>query len=251
MEVGADIHKKTNLGLNCICVSLWGGAIESMTKLLVKNGAKSQINERLIYGKTALHRVCEIQTSAYPSNLHLLIKYGADPNILDDDGNTPLMLIFPKFSVVGCKKLEEAMIEELAIMKFKNNFICQENLEYIMKEARLKKKFNECLAELKKMKDYKFYNQITLYDFIKSRNNVKKLISLISNEKFVTEFQSSWNRKSYKHYGKLVDNIFEDIKEAKEILLNEEKHLWLIFKDYLPELVISNLAYVAHEDCWA
>lgn len=210
---------------------------ESMIKLLLKRGA--QINQRLNEGQTALHRACVKDEIDY---IYLLCKYGADVNILDDRGKTPCMYL------TGSTENKEVMVEEFAKLRFENHYLCGENLKFIQEDERLQKIFKNCLEELEKMKNLKFYNGYSMYDIFKMRQQTRKLPFLMKNDDFVEAYKSNWNSELFKHYGYYMNNTFQVSLEKKNILVNEEKKLFMIFKDYLPELVISKTVYFIHEN---
>lgn len=243
LKRGADIHKKTGLGFNCISVALWNADIEPMIKLLVEKGV--EINEKFDGGKTPLHRACEIVYNADPKQVHVLCKYGADPNILDDKGNTPAMCIW---DLLYPEVIEEAIFEELALLKFENKYVCRENLKILREEDGPIGIWNDCLEELKIMKDHKFYNGFSLYDVIQmSKYRRKKLILCTKNKNFVAAFESGWERENFKRYGKYLKGIFTDALEIRDILQVDEKEFFSVFKNYLPELITRKLAYFKNE----
>lgn len=233
LEHGADIHHKTRLGMNNIYLSAWHVDDELM-KMFLDN--KVQINERLLNGTTALHRTCG---RPFPDSAYAMLKYGADPNVLDDDGNTPLMKV-----VYTDVALE--LIKVLAKLKYEDQFVCPENLEMILAFDILQQSYESCLNELQKMKNHEVWKGLSLYDIL-HRKNSKKLTFLMKNKNFVTAFESGWDRKMFKNYNNHLDDIFEDALEKRDILQSEEKKLYLILKDYLPELVISKVSYFMNE----
>lgn len=244
LERGADINKKTGLGVNCISIAAKNSP-ESMIELLVKKGARNQINERLKKGKTPLHIACETWRS-YTEIVHILCKYGADPNILDDHGNTPLLTLSVHSDEVD--EIEEALIEELAWLSFMGKPICPENLDWIQEYKELRNILQSCLKELQIIKNHKFYSSYTLFDVLKVRPRSNKLTLLTKNHDFVEAFKSSWDRKSFKRYGKILDDIFEEAVKSRDAINLEEIKLYSIFKGILPELVICKLAYLTNED---
>lgn len=241
LKHGADLHIKTKKGMNNIFLASVNGN-ESLIKMFLKNGL--QINERFWKGKTALHEVC------YPYwdyEVRILFKYGADLNIMNDDGNTPLMIIAAHV-LHDETRIKEALAKELAKLKFDGKFICSENLKWLQEHINFRKNVDDCLEELQRMKDTKFYNNYTLYSIIKLKKYLKKLTFLAKNEDFVLAFESSKKCNLSIHYQEDLDEIFNDALERKNILQADEKKMYLIFKELLPELVISKVVYYLNED---
>lgn len=215
-------------------MSLDGCLQESMMRFLIDKGL--EINEKFPHskGKTALHNACEDER--YHGHIPLLIKFGADPNILDDNGDTPLTCAYEFL------ENQEVLVEELAFMHFEGLPICSINLNYIKNSRYLREMFKACSEELQKMKNYKFFETISLADFI-MRKNRKKFTFLSRNQKFVDAFISGWNREQFPHYTKKLHEIFGDNIERRDISLKNEKKLKYILKNRLPYLVIRELAY--------
>lgn len=224
--------------MNCIWVSLWFGPDESTVKMLVQMGV--QINERLYEGKTALHRACKIEYSNAVS-IQILFKYGADPNILDDDGNPPLYYAHNN-------QIQKAMIEEIAKLKFEDQLVCPENLNHIQKDEYLQSTYEDCLSELQRMKNLEIYNGYSLYDVFRIRKKCQRLLSLTRNHNFVAGFISRWNCESFKYYGEDLKYIFKITLIKRDIVMTEESKLHTILKDRLPDLVICKIAHFVNED---
>lgn len=219
--------------MNNINVASWCGD-EEVIKMLVKRGI--DINEKSLNGKTALHAVC---CTPHPYSVYTLLKYGADPNIMDNDGKTPIM-----YSEYLC--IQIAMVEEFAKLKFENRPICSQNSKLLQADEILRTIFDNCLDLLQKMKNIKIYNGYTLYD-IKMKKYRRKLALLAQNKDFVVACKLSKNHVFKFYQNDLFDNILGDILKRKDILLEDEKKMLSIFKEFLPELVISKVVYYLNE----
>lgn len=240
MKHGADVNKRTGLGLNSICVAASWICEEPMIRMLVEKGL--QINEKTYQGKTALHKACEMHLELNPHSVNVLLAFGADANIKDDDGMTPLM--YTKWPSVVSK----AMIQKLAKMKFENLFICPENLECLEKFEGAKEHFEECLEELRKMQNHQIYGNLSLYEILQAHRHPKRLIFLAKNKNFVAKFNFGWDRNLYHVYVYQLEQNFMNILQYKDSLVEKEKELYSVLKDYLPELVLSEIAYYMIED---
>lgn len=246
MNRGVEINQKTEQERNCLFTALLFGAVEPMLKLLVEEGV--DVNERSIEGATLLHLVCYIDDCAYPHNVHLLCKYGVDPNLLEKYGNTCLMNT-EDLSEDRRDDTREAVIEELAKLRFSNEFVCPKNMDFINKSEESREFFDECLQELQKMKDLKFYRDIALYDVVEmSKFNKTKLVCCARNKNFVAAFMSGWDRELFEHYAEYLDDLFDDALEIRDVLLHEEKLMISAFKFHLPDLVTRKIAYFCKED---
>lgn len=236
LENGAEINKKTSLGKSCLALATDSDADVTLMELLFKNGA--QINERQWRGKTALHHACralEIDTK----KISFLIKNGADLNKLDNDGETPLQV---SNNLTDDKII---LIKQLAKMKFENQKICRENMEFLHLNRSLKKKLKSCLDELTLMKFYKVGDHLSVYDIFSSKR-MKKMITLIKNEDFLSSFESLKNQ--FKYYNNELASALEMAKLKSEHLQSEQNKLSFILKDHLPELIIQKMAYFLCEE---
>lgn len=232
--------------LSPFCVDL------KIVELLLKSGAKiSQISPS--NGVTALHIVCtrdrsysilekeEICTQC----LRIMLKYGADLNVLDHRGATPLQ---GNLEVNGSIKIRKKLIKELAKLKFENRYICQENLKCLQQNEKDLKYFKNCLNELQKMKDTHVQNGLTLYDILTMENRFNKLISLAKNRNLVESYEIFKIRCLFPYFIEDLDYIVEKPLKIRSILQLEEKKLYPIFKDYLPELVIEKIVHFSTEE---
>lgn len=90
---GADVNTRDDLHYTPLALAAWSGRSDVLQVLLLA-GAAAGINQRdREEGITPLHAaviVCRDWESASPDNVFHLIAAGADPNIPDRDGWTPL-----------------------------------------------------------------------------------------------------------------------------------------------------------------
>lgn len=212
----------------------WIRSDESICKLLLKNGANVNVEVPEFGGETALHAACLNQEA---EDVRLLLQYGADINIMSEYGQTPLTAMEDE------PRHKKTLMKHLAMMRFKDQPICDENLEYVRQNEDLQKIFNRCSIELKKMKNLRIYDNYTLYDVLLSEHDCMKLFLLLRNKNFVAAFKSCRNRKFFKYFGQDVDRILQKVAKIKNAIESEEKKLYLIFKDCLPLLVIRKIAF--------
>lgn len=88
LEHGSDANALNFIGatpLHYVC--LRKSNYRGVANILLENGA--QINRQTVAGKTALHFACENQL---PELVEVLCLFGADTNLADVDGNTPVHL---------------------------------------------------------------------------------------------------------------------------------------------------------------
>lgn len=213
-----------------------GPADVETVELLLEYGA--EINERQWKGKTALHHISRPSIPGF-SKLSLLLRNGADLDILDDEGQTPLEVIYRHFAD------KVILIKEFARLKIEGQIICRENWEFIHGNRELEKSFKVCLSQLKKMKSYKIQNNFSMYDLY-SRKKMKTLVTLMKNKNFIDKFETLKNQ--FKHYGDDLDFTFKIAASRRNFLQCEEEKLYSVLKDYLPDLVINHIAFFICEE---
>lgn len=168
-----------------------------------------------------------------------LLEHGANINIIDSFGFPPL-----EYSDETNKKI---LIKELAKLRFNNQYVCSEYIVYIQGKEDLLETFESCLEELQRLKDHIVFGNTSLYDILQSCKQRKKLILLTRNENFVAAFQSSWNHALFKNYGEDINDNFKKALENSITLQSEEEKYYSVFKDFLPELAIREIAFSANE----
>lgn len=242
---GANINEKTLGGISTLHLAFlfYDG---SMVKLLLRNGVK--VNETSQRKRTALHFVAsgDMLDHRYATGrdeIYMLLDNGADLNIGDRKGETPLTL--------ASKEMQEILTLEIAKLKFEGQTISPVNLEFIKRNKNLQSIIENSHYELKRLADSEFYEGFTLYDFLKMRKHRKKLAYLTKNDDFVKAFDACRNREFFKLFGDELDRIFAQSFCRGTQLDAVENDIRLSFKNYkyvLPDLVISKISYFVNED---
>lgn len=214
-----------------------------MVQLLLKKGAL--VNEKSFRGMTALHIATKYDL---PRIMSILLKQGADTNILDDNGNTPVTC-----ATFNVYHLKSCLVKELALRKFEGQLVCDQNMDWLKSGANCRYRsptfFRRCLKELGIMKKTSVYKNYSLYDILKMRTNLNKLFFLVKNEKFYRAFKIASKVKiSAKIYD--VKNIFDVVLQAIEKLKPEEDKLESIFKNHLPSVPIRKIANYIIQDLY-
>lgn len=242
LQRGANVNKKTKDKWKRSPLDLatmhWWVCNESIVELLLKNGAN--VNEKSDFsGMTPLHCVSDY-LKPLGNLLFTLLDYGADVNALNNNLNTPL-------TAANRIDTKHILTQEMAKLKFMGHTICSINLNYLQQNEDLQKIFNDCLKELERMKNCKFYNNFTLFDILQmGRQRMKKLTMLTKNENFVDAFHSA--KESVKFYVRDLDVTFGKAVEKRDTLVLEERKLKSIFKSLnLPDLIVKKLAYFENE----
>lgn len=229
---GADVNKKTSLRITNLFLAVNMGR-KKIVKVLLRHGAdvNALTGDREL---TALHVLDEDDLDH--ETLRLILDHGADLNLKDCLGQTPLIWLQKP-------ETEETLVKELAMSKF----VCEENMNYLRQRTDLQEIFDDCLEELRRMKEHRFYNHFSLYDVLDMRSRRKKLTLLTENKDFVEAFRVLWNRESFKLYANDLDDIVEEAVRRRDVLLMEEKKLRPVF-DGLPQLVLRKIVLDTNEE---
>lgn len=175
---------------------------------------------------------------AFP--LRVLLQYGADVASSDVRIRTPFV----------SNQHNINFIKEIAKLKFVNQPVSYGNLKFLDHEEKYQNFYRDCLDELKKMKDFKFYNSLSFFDILEMRKNHIKLIRLAKNEKFVAAFTSEKSQIFLQCYGNDLDEIFSKAHE-KSMMLNYQEGI--IFESgldkqfLLPVVIVEKISYFACE----
>lgn len=248
IQRGADLEKSTIDNIDCnltpLTLAIYAGNTETV-ELLLKNGANVNATSCT---ETALHsasKTCNYLPVA-ENKILILLKYGADVDALDIVGETPLQCAPTKEKrnlsrrhVIFNKYI---LLKEVAKMRFEEQNVSQKNLEYIQNNEILRYHFEKCLEELKKMKNCTVISGTTLYDVLKMRWQLKKMIQLTKNKRFVAAYALTRKKEPLAYYGEHLDAIFNNALQRRDILAAEEKKLQFTLKNCLPDLVIRKLA---------
>lgn len=234
MKRGADINRKTLKGETSLrfAVENFDG---SMLEFLLKNGAIVDDVEET-HKETALGYASR---TGEDNLIRILLDYGADLNKTNELNETPFTVADDTF----------ILVKELAKLKFESKFICNRNLEYLQQKENVREVFEDCIKELQKMRDTKFYNNFSLYEILKLRKNRIKLILLTKNEDFVSAFKLTCNISlSFEYYGDDLKDDFENALKKRDILECEKKKIYesgLGKKFSVPSEVIEIIAEFA------
>lgn len=224
----------------------------AMVDLLLKKGAS--VNERSKDGKTALHfsakNIAGVHFFSPPRAAYTiatnLLRYGADLNILDSCNETPLSSRFVNYEAV------EVLVEELAVMTFKQQPICDVNLGSLRRmnnSMSTSEIFADCLSELQRMNECKFWKDLTVADIFKTERDWKGLISLTTNEDFTWKFENEM--ASFRHYNTYLKHIFLEAVRRESILkceMTKIRESGLQKKYRLPEEIVQMIVWLAYED---
>lgn len=136
LDHGADVNLKSNDGNFPL---IWAACYEdsSMAEFLIKNGA--DVHQRNDHGRRAIHNACK---NLSVDNIDLLIRFGADFNVIDDDGVTPFSLMEGEILseshklMIKCLARKNADVKDGDLKKIRD---CTDYLAY----------YEKCLSELR------------------------------------------------------------------------------------------------------
>lgn len=213
MENGSGINLKDKDGLTPLMIA---SEIRdtALVNLLLKKGAS--IKERSNRGKTALHIAAQSNSEDIVT---ILLRHGADMNAMDLNHKTALTSRFVDLRVV------EVLLEELALMKSQEKFICEENFEFLTPRTLTvwMRIFYDRLEELENMTKCHLTKELSVGDVIKSDRDWRKLMILINNEVFVSKFLVVI--QYFPHYKTYLYHILFELARRRSIISWQEEKI--------------------------
>lgn len=235
IENGADVNLKiTYNGVFPLYFAVELNNLE-IIHLLISKGA--DVNNKTRFGCTALHKACCNKEDE--SIIKILLQNGARVSVENEYGNTPFTILKRYYVAVNKYDL---MIREIAKQKFHDKLaVSKKDIDLIKNDPKAVEYFQYCTEELTKSSNIKFYASYSYYWVLKiSINGRKKLANLSKNEEFVMKFRQ--NLDKFPCYQKDFQKIIEDAIKTKNESLEVESRLRIVFYDYLPDIVIRELA---------
>lgn len=141
-----------------------------------------------------------------------------------------------------CKELAKSLFERQSTLEDSES----SNFSSFVLHAQ-ENTFSECAEELRRMNDIVLFAGFSLYDVLQVRKHFKKMIYLAKNENFIAAFEVARKNQFFPHFGKDLDDSFREILRRRDSLITEERNMYLIFKDYLPDLVIRKIVCLKNE----
>lgn len=205
---------------------------EDLVEMLISTGADVNSKQGM-GGRTALHVACEFHNEFM---IKVLISHGANVTAKDIVGNTPFSLLR---SLDGnYQNCFQTVIKEITKLIFENSLVVERDIYLIESRLDTQEHLENCLTELNKMANTKFYASHTLYSVLKMSKNIKKLAHLLKNKEFIAKFEENLSLSYYKND---LIQIFEKAIKVRDDLLIVNCKLYTIFGDALPDLIIDKL----------
>lgn len=232
LERGADARRKSSSGMYPLYIAS-ALKLSYVAEMLMKRGAT--LDDRNDDGQYPIHAACR---NSSVRNIQLYLRLGVDVNVVDNNGRTPFSLMLKSANTA-----RRVMVKHMAVLISKGLDISTSDYEIIYEHKKTRDYFEECLEELKKMKEKMVYDDISFHCFFSK--NTRELSVIARN----TDLYRSFKRDSGKlsemfplYYEHMLD-VFSQAAEEKSILVAEQEYLSDIFGDNLPYLVIKKIAY--------
>lgn len=205
----------------------------SKAKLLISK--REDVDRKNLNGETLLHVACFSHCNEI---IDVLIQKGADISVKDANGKSPLaMLNRDHKNYRACSKL---IVKKLAKLSYGNLPHSAEDMNLITTSTRSQIYFIKCTDELKRLETIKFFGPHSYYSALSRPFNLKRLARRVQIKEFKRNFKA--DVKTFNRYKKEAYHILDEIVRAKEELPIVEERLKSVFGDYLPDLVLRNMA---------
>lgn len=185
---------------------------------------------------TDLHVACRWNDE---ETIHYLISHDEDVLSVNRFGKTPIELIDQeKENYFDCV---EPIIAEIARLTSENKRIPQKIMSIIETNDYLVEVFQESRCEIERMKKTIFYENYSYYTILKMSKKKKKIAFLLNRDAFEKNFSRVWEFK-FNFFERKLWVIFYKACELNNELKIVHAHLKLIFGEFLPDVVLRNLA---------
>ncbi|ARF02853.1 SWPV1-294 [Shearwaterpox virus] len=236
LDLGLNVNSKTVSKKTPIYNSISTGNIY-ITKILIDHGADLNIMDNL--GNTPL-----MVSLPYPDIVKLLLENGADTSIMNKHKETVLNKAFIK-----CYSKVMPMIISYTVLQIHKQGVKDEgneiNNEIMKKNKDLYDIKLECEKEITDLKAIKLNSKYSLDIFLVS-DNIQLLAKLVTNDKI-----AQVNTLSFKNYGNILEkSINKSLKKRKEFekyflkinsILTDNKHWY-----FLPYEIKYNIAQLVY-----
>lgn len=230
IDKGADVIRSEDIVNYFPLTRAFIYANEEIIDILVANGADVNARDKN-FGWTALHYLCNGNKLGA---IKLALKKGADVNVEDEDGKTPVLLLD-----LNDSSYPECMITMIRALA-KSTTISKTNMDYVQSHTVEQKLFQKYSKGISLLKSLVFYAPHSYYSVLGMRNNLKKLAKLTMNDDFVAAFKN--NLTSFTLYRDDLRVIFKDAVRVRDELLRIRCFLKTGFGDFLPDVVLDNVA---------
>lgn len=223
LDYGVNPNAPAGNGVFPLYLTAAKSEMSTALETLLQHGAK--IDLKTIIGRTALHSACE---NFQVPNISLLLSFGADVLVEDQDGNTPFALIRYK-NVNPCSRL---MLKQLALIK-----ACQPSLE--LKDERMIKEYpkmwdyyEKCMDNIYKMTFTRFTTTCTFFELVAGSS--WQIAMLMLDPEFEINFRN-YDVTEFSMYAEDILRAFEQAVYCHHFMLEQE--------DTLNEAVIDEALY--------
>lgn len=237
IDAGADVNETSDniFFPSPLLTAVDTGDVDTID-LILSRGA--DINFKDNSGWSVLHVACFLDDAENQDEvIRFLIERGAEINVENKLGQTPLALLF------DCKRNPddeniEVMVRELSKLDFEKVSLHEADFYLMRNNSRIREKFERCRIELKTMRDTKFYGVYSYYSMLRMSKGCKKLAHLTKNREFVDSFKE--NLSSFACYKKDLMKILEDATRVRDDMTIVQSRLKSVLGS-LPDVVIRKL----------
>lgn len=218
LDRGANIHNYSRNGsqFTPLHVSANGPYREDIGKLLIKRGANP--NSLSNDGQTPLHFAVK---NGVDELVELFLEQGADINPRIDTGSDCAVELDVVKLAIKSGELDagEILVKYVVKMQAENLYVSKNNLEAIAGNERLKSRKEDCEKEIKKLKETEFSETVfSLYDLLKT-NTLDQLAIYAKNKQIEDLLKSDGFQNEFPIYGNMIRQQFQKGVERKVLLI--------------------------------
>ncbi|XP_058793125.1 serine/threonine-protein phosphatase 6 regulatory ankyrin repeat subunit A-like [Phymastichus coffea] len=208
-----------------------------ITRILLEAGAEVNTRMELFRYGTGypLHGACAMRSSA---NILLLLHYGADVNLLDDEGQTAFSRIV---YVRTLNKSHQLLIAHFVLLIKMGEVVNVMDLESIQSNDDMKSFYDKCLNELETMDRLQIIPNVPFSLFF--GRNTGELAFRLRSEYFLQRYYEMQRSKRFPIYAEEMHHRFE-IAEIRRRQLNViEEIIYAVLLPYLPNIPLERIIH--------
>ncbi|XP_058793160.1 serine/threonine-protein phosphatase 6 regulatory ankyrin repeat subunit B-like [Phymastichus coffea] len=217
-----------------------GSTRTDMVEFLLEAGAK--IDALSNYG-TALHAACNKQ---HLGNIQLLLRYGANVNLLDNSNRTPFTVLTSSTCLEQITKQYRSFIRYFVLLRDKKQVVSDQDMNYVHCHSEMQTYFDDCKTELDTIKNTVLLPGFSYYSIFEM--NRRELAFQTRSRHFVKKYTNNLTRKLFPKYYDEIRFEFELAAKLRRKLNVIEKLLYKLLLPRLSNLPLERIIYYFYVD---
>ncbi|XP_058798987.1 ankyrin repeat and KH domain-containing protein mask-like [Phymastichus coffea] len=214
-----------------------------IAEYLIRAGAKVNFPTSLsIYdGGYAIHGACE---KGLVENIRLLLRYGADVNLVDSRRRTAFSIIS---FIEDLTETHQLFIKHFALLTLKGTTVNKRDLQLVMSSSKMHEYYNQCLNELEKMEKANIIRGISFFSIFSMSED--ELSFMIRSTIFMNNYINRLTKLEFLNYYDDMVFLLENAEKRRCQLSDIEELLYEVLLPCLPNLALERVIYFFYMHC--